>query len=86
MNKRGRPPLKRAPGDQITQGGLTVEQRKFLRRGWERRGFASAAHWLRYIVDRYRERVEAGQEEDRFTPAGLREVQKEVDESKKRRS
>lgn len=67
------------------QGGLTARQKDWLGRGWERRGFASAAHYLRYIVDRYIERVESKQEEDRFSPTGLKEVEKEVEASKKRR-
>ncbi len=83
MAKRGRPPLKRAPEDRILQNGLTVRQDNWLKRGWERRGFASAAHYLRYIVSGYIERVESRSEEDRFTPKGIERERREQSKSGK---
>lgn len=64
MTKRGRPKLQRAPDDVITGSGLTVGQRKWLVAGFHRRGYASAAHYLRHIVNQHIAFVEAGNEDD----------------------
>ncbi len=74
MLKRGRPPVNRAPQDKITAKGITVGQQEFLNKGWQRRGFESAAHYLRYIIDAYIDRVRSHQEEDRFTPKGVEQL------------
>lgn len=63
MAKRGRPKMNRPPEDVITSSGLTVGQLRWVAAGFKKRGYASAAHYLRHIVNEHIARVEAGAED-----------------------